>query len=249
MDNPWITDVGDLDGLVRLSVEFAIDGDFRYGGDAASIGQGLVQTILRTHWDGPIHEFERRAWGQDARVRTDFAFRDLCTELGSLVVESSNLEHTVRNMVLIMLAGGDWGRNELVVDGFSASQMRDRCARLAHKVLAGSLLKDVTSWLHEVSTAQALRNDYVHSQWFGGAAVADGRISPARVSQRVRKPHRGMVRVVSGPTPDEIRDTVGRCSELHLEGLGLYIEIQNLAHPGQGDQSALPPWSREAEAS
>lgn len=42
MDNPWITDVGDLDGLVRLSVEFAIDGDFRYGGDAASIGQGLV---------------------------------------------------------------------------------------------------------------------------------------------------------------------------------------------------------------
>lgn len=64
MDNPWITDVGDLDGLVRLSVEFAIDGDFRYGGDAASIGQGLVQTILRTHWDGPIHEFERRAGGK-----------------------------------------------------------------------------------------------------------------------------------------------------------------------------------------
>lgn len=243
--DPWGQQTGELQHLIRLEVQFTIDGDFKYAGDAASQGQDAVQEILAAHWGLPIEEFERTAWGTDARVSKDFSFLDLYQELGVLVVASGNLERAVRELLLLLLPGEDWTRTELVVDGLSASQMAERCERVAYATLQGALLSDVVAWLGRVRKAQVERNEFIHSSWAGKALVADGEIGPARMSSRVRKAKDGITRKVSAPTPAEIRQVAGRCSELDLQGTHLYIEIQNFATSRDHEGESAPlPWQR-----
>lgn len=246
-DDPWGQQVGELQHLVRLEVRFTVEGDFKYAGDAASEGQDAVKAVLTPHWGIPIEVFEQTAWGTDARVSQDFGFLDLYQELGALVVASGNLERAVRELLLLLLPGEDWVRTELVVDGLSASQMLDRCERVAYAALKGTLLSDVVDWLGRVRKVQGERNEFVHSNWVGKAIVADGEIGPARISSRVRKARSGLTRTVSGPTPAEIRQVAGRCSELDLQGTHLYIEIQKFAMSENHDGQPAPlPWQRLA---
>ena len=68
------------------------------------------------------------AW-DDSKVDPNWAA--LQQAIGTMMVSASSLEGTVRSVLLNMMGGPHWRRSGLVIEGYSTSQMRERCLRLA----------------------------------------------------------------------------------------------------------------------
>lgn len=173
------------------------------------------------------------------------AWPNLWTALGKLVISSGGLEETVRCAVLNMMGGPHWRRTELVIDGYSASQMNDRAERLAYQVLEDSLQEDVIKWLRRVGSIQTRRNEILHSSWASTILTADGPIGPAATSRKVRKAKRGMDWVNQELTPEEIDKVTAEISRVDLEGYDLIVELQDFSLVEGGNSLDLAPWSRQ----
>ena len=173
------------------------------------------------------------------------AWPKLWTALGKLVISSGGLEETVRCAVLNMMGGPHWRRTELVIDGYSASQMNERAERLAYQVLEDSLQEDVIKWIRRVGSIQTRRNNIVHSSWTSTALTADGPIGPVATSRKVRKAKRGMDWVNQELTPEEIDKVTAEISRVDLEGDVIIVELQNFSILEGRSSLDLAPWSRQ----
>ena len=112
------------------------------------------------------------------------AWPNLWTALGKLVISSGGLEEP-RSLRRSQHDGRPhWRRTELVIDGYSASQMNDRAERLAYQVLEDSLQEDVIKWLRRVGSIQTRRKEIRHSSR-SSILTADGPIGPAAPSSNV----------------------------------------------------------------
>ena len=176
------------------------------------------------------------------------AWPKLWTALGKLVVSSGGLEETVRCAVLNMMGGPHWRRTELVVAGFSASQMNGQVERLAYQVLEDSLRDDVIKWIREVRDIQSRRNDIFHSSWASTALTADGPIGPAATSRKLRKASRGIDWVNQELTSKNIDDVTAEIIRVDLEGDALIVELQNFSLVEGRNSLDLAPWSRHRPA-
>lgn len=174
-------------------------------------------------------------------------WRDLYLELGVLVVAAGNLEGEVRNALVMMLPGATGHRGQLVIDGFSASQMLQRCERLAYQVLGGTLRDDFLAWLREVAEAQQERNAILHSSWSQGRNAPGGGTEHGAfgTQMRVKKARRGLELESTAYTPDDIALVSARCSRASMTGIYRVIEFQQFwlqERRGERDESEL--WVR-----
>ena len=195
----------------------------------------LTRPVLRTRADALTASYpDPMPWERDPY------WVDLMDAIGTLVVQGAHLEHEVRFLVLNMLGGPHWRRTELVIDGFGAQQMIQRCARLAHVVLGDSLQEDVVKWLRRVEEVQGVRNDIVHSSWTTGP-------TPTATATRATK-KQGIQRVRTQYTPEQIRTAAGECAKVWLEGLDLTVEIQQFSLDEAQDPSGdTSPWRRTTD--
>lgn len=179
----------------------------------------------------------------------DETWRELYESLGMLVVGAAGLEESVRAVLLNMLGGPHWRRTELVVEGFSAAQMRDRCERLAYLVLGGALQDDVVAWLRRVEAAQSVRNRMVHSHWASKVLVEGGQsIGPAAMSTRVGKPSKGLQRTTTAFTAEEIRAAAAECTRVMVAGYELIVELQEFSLAEGVETPDTAPWIRVTDA-
>ncbi len=172
--------------------------------------------------------------------------------LGSLVIASGQLEHTVECVAMNLANGPTWNRTLLLAGDFGAGQMLDRTLRLCHAVLDGSLRDDVVGWLGRVRSTQAERNDLVHAHWSGGLWTEKGtKHGVFAHTTNVRKATAGVQRRVVDVTAEDVGELAGRISALDIEGLRLIEELQRLAHverldPNYGPRSEhLAKWARD----
>lgn len=174
-------------------------------------------------------------------------WQQLLPGIGGLVVAAGQLEQTVHDVLLNLMGGNDWRRTGLVIEGYTAGQMRHRCERLAHLVLADDLQADVLRWLKRAEKAQGMRNLIVHSSWADKSLLSDGQaIGPAATSQKPdrRAPH-GLQRTTVAYTPGELRDATGACTQAMIDGTRLQMELQQWAEAERRQGCAdLSPWTR-----
>ncbi len=175
---------------------------------------------------------------------------DLYLTLGKLVVAWGQLEVTVRNFVVSMMpvAGPNWHRPQLLVDGLSAAQMEGRCARLAWHVLGGTLRDDTLAWLKEIETLRGKRNEIIHSDWASAANTAQGDVGPAGTTWRVKKPATGLVLTTTAWRPEAIDALTGQTSHLVLRGYELQAELQPFIIAESRDHQDVVPWTRSTDA-
>lgn len=164
----------------------------------------------------------------------DPTWRALGEALGALVIAVGGLEGTVRNALLNMMGGPHWRRTGLVIEGYSAGQVNERCGRLARLILEGPLQDDVTTWLAEVNEVQRYRNRMLHASW--------GERAPTAGTYRIR-PH-GLVYESDVVEPDEVRRMAGRTTAVSLEGTWLLMELQVFAERERQLGKDLSPWQR-----
>lgn len=167
------------------------------------------------------------------------------TAIGTLVVAASNLEGTMRRAVLNMLGGQHWRRTDLVVEGYSAGQMNERCDRLARSMLAGGLQDDMLAWLKEVTEVQRTRNAVVHSTWASRVLVKGGDLrGPTALRARVTRAD-GLATEIRQYSAEELRAAAGRCTTVDLTGSLLIEELQVWSqHERDQGGADLSPWTR-----
>ncbi len=172
---------------------------------------------------------------------------DIHSALGRLVVTAASVEENVRHALLNMLPGQDWRRTEVVIDGYTAGQMRERCERLAHVMLAGDLQADVLAWLRHTSEAQSRRNDVMHGVWSSKVLLADGvEVGPAAITTRVRKPAKGLERTFIPWTTEQIDAVTTECNRVILDGYHVVEELQAFKLEELRTGRDLAPWTRPA---
>ena len=175
----------------------------------------------------------------------DPVWRNLYQAIGTLVVAGGQLEGVVRKVLLNLLGGSRWRRSGLVIEGYTAGQMGERCERLARIVLAGQLQTDVLAWLREVVQVQRFRNSIVHADWASTVMLEGGRsVGPAAVTRKITG-DQGLQTKVDAHTAEEIRTAAGRCAAVMLAGSNLLVELQRFAELESRQPGAdLAPWTR-----
>lgn len=180
-------------------------------------------------------------WDEDSLTPD---WQDLYHEIGTLVVAGGQLEGTVRSLLLNLIGGPNWRRSGLVVEGYTAGQMGERCERLTRIVLAGSLQADVLEWLREVVIIQRFRNSIVHADWASKVLLEGGlEVGPAAMTRKIAGAQ-GLQTKVSPHTAQDIRTVAGRCAQATTDGTALIVELQEFAELERQQQRDLAPWAR-----
>jgi hypothetical protein len=171
----------------------------------------------------------------------------LYASIGTLVVAGGQLEATVRTVLLHLMGGPRWSRTGLVVEGYTAGQMAERCARLARNNLEGALRDDVLAWLEDVATVQRYRNSIVHADWASKVSLEHGReVGPAALTRKVTKSE-GLKTNVDVHNADDIRAAAGRTAAVMLDGTELTMELQRYSSRERETGQDLTPWRREPD--
>lgn len=182
----------------------------------------------------------------DAATASARPWDEIRTALGQLVLSASQMEDEVRLAVLNMLPGQDWRRTQLLVDGFSAGQMRENCARLVYEVTAGSLRDDALEWLKEVEAAQTSRNNIIHSTWADRVHRSTGPPTkgPTSTTRSARKPSKGLQVHDDDDHPASILRAAEQCGRARMTGLDIVQELQGFSLVEARDGVDLSPWTR-----
>ncbi len=116
----------------------------KHGAELVAARVGLRPERSREPW-GPLMPWDDSSAGP--------TWTALNAAIGSLIVSAAQLEDIIRAVLLNLIGGRDWRRIGLVIEGYTTSQIRERCVRLAHTVLGGDLQTDVLEWLKAAEQA------------------------------------------------------------------------------------------------
>jgi hypothetical protein len=179
----------------------------------------------------------------------DPVWAEIQRAIGSLMVSASSLEGTVRSVLLNMMGGPHWRRTGLVIEGYSTSQMRERCIRLAQVMLEGELRDDLLKWLKEVESAQSERNKIVHGEWTHLYVGPDQpSVGPVAQTRRLSKRSQyGLETRTDAHSAEDVHRLSGRLSKAMLDGTTLIMELQLWAQLERQEGGVdLSPWTRPA---